>query len=291
MSVASVVPSSPQPDADRPLRLGRIHARRLREVYRSAGWPCQDLVEVELLAAGLLERTVSVTGHEVLRVTDAGLRCIAESVQTHRARRDAHEALVHQVAREMARAGRIVYTGLSLRARVPLQGASEPEATEAPAAGEVDASPPNDPGHANAGLFAAPLVAEAPRGRWVMAMPDVFSIRKTTVEAWLHPVVHEIKVRRADLLSDLRQSAKRAAYLDLGGECWYVLGTDARGRAIGTPDDVPPECGVMLAEGARLTVARPAPRRAVERLPLAVWLELAQRTPWRDEDEPAQTRF
>lgn len=291
MSAASVVPSSPQPDADRPLRLGRIHLRRLREVYRSAGWPCQDLVEVELLAARLLERTVNVTGHEVLRVTDAGLRCIAESVQTHRARRDAHEALVHQVAREMARAGRIVYTGLSLRARVPLQAASGPEATEATAAEEVDAPPPNDPSHANAGLFAAPLVSETPRGRWVIAMPDVFSIRRTTVEAWLHPVVHEIKVRRADLLSDLRQSAKRAAYLDLGGGCWYVLGTDARGRAIGTPDDVPPECGVMLAKGARLTVARPAPRRAVERLPLAVWLELAQRTPWRDDDDPAQTRF
>jgi hypothetical protein len=32
--------------------IGKPHARRLREVYRSAGWPCQDLVEVELLAAG-----------------------------------------------------------------------------------------------------------------------------------------------------------------------------------------------------------------------------------------------
>lgn len=131
MSAASVVPSSPQPDADRPLRLGRIHLRRLREVYRSAGWPCQDLIEVELLAAGLLERRPSATGHEVLRVTDAGLRCIAESLHTHRASRDAHEALVRQVAREMARAGRIVYTGLSLRARVPLQQASQPEVTEA----------------------------------------------------------------------------------------------------------------------------------------------------------------
>lgn len=283
-------PSSQAPceaGADVP-RLPRQHARRLREVYRSAGWPCQDLVEVELLAAGLLERTVSATGYEVLRVTDAGLRCIADSVQAHRASRDAHEALVHQVAREMARAGRIVYTGLSLRARIALQEEAQSEAKRAAAVEETAPTLSSDPG---AGWFATAPAAEAPRGRWVMAMPDVFSIRKTTVEAWLHPVVHEIKVRRADLLSDLRHSAKRAAYLDLGGECWYVLGTDARGRAIGTPDDIPPECGVMLAEGARLTVARPAPRRAVERLPLAVWLELAQRTPWRDEDEPAQTRF
>ena len=36
--------------------LGIVHKRRLREVYRSAGWPCQDGIEVELLAAGLLQR-------------------------------------------------------------------------------------------------------------------------------------------------------------------------------------------------------------------------------------------
>ena len=31
-----------------------LHRRRLREVWRSAGWPCHDLIEVDLLAAGLL---------------------------------------------------------------------------------------------------------------------------------------------------------------------------------------------------------------------------------------------
>ena len=31
-----------------------LHQRRLREVWRSAGWPYQDLIEVELMAAGLL---------------------------------------------------------------------------------------------------------------------------------------------------------------------------------------------------------------------------------------------
>ena len=29
--------------------LALLHARRLREIYRSAGWPCQDTVEIELL--------------------------------------------------------------------------------------------------------------------------------------------------------------------------------------------------------------------------------------------------
>jgi len=67
---------------------------------------------------------------------------------------------------------------------------------------------------------------------------------KRTVEAYLEPVVHEIKVRRADLLGDLKNISKRSAYLDLG-ECWYVLGQDAKGRAIADPDEVPAECGVI----------------------------------------------
>src|SRR5690349_5798509 len=54
-----VEPGKPPPVADPPpgaLALGRLHARRLREVYRSAGWPCCDAIEVDLLAARLLER-------------------------------------------------------------------------------------------------------------------------------------------------------------------------------------------------------------------------------------------
>lgn len=222
--------------------IGKLHARRLREIYRSAGWPCQDLVEVELLAAGLIERIRSASGFETLRVTDTGIQLLAATLQGNRAARSDHEALVQRVAREMARSGRVVWTGLSLRAQVP---------------GPVAEGPP----------------------QWCIAMPDVFSIRNTTVEAYVEPVVHEIKVRRADLLGDLKKPAKRAAYLDLGGACWYVLGCDAKGRPIGEPDEIPSECGVMILQGAQLTVARPAPRRPVERLPFAVWLELAKRTP------------
>jgi hypothetical protein len=116
-----------------------------------------------------------------------------------------------------------------------------------------------------------------------MAMPDVYSIRHTTVEDYLEPVVHEIKVRRADLLADLRREAKRAAYLQLACECWYVLR-----EGIAEPGEVPPECGVMVAReaGGALDVARRAPRRAC-RLPLQAWMALARATPvegWRHDD-------
>lgn len=214
-----------------------IHRRRLREVWRSAGWPCQDMVEVELLASALVERVRSSSGHETLRVTDAGIQVLADTLQRNRRARNAHEDLVARVALEMTRSGRLAWRGLSLRAKV------------------------ND--------------------AWVMSMPDVFSVRHTTVEAYLQPVVHEIKVSRADVLSDLRVQAKRSAYLQLSSECWYVLK-----RGIAQPEEIPLEFGVMLASDDALEVARTAPQRAMS-LPFGMWMALARATPlagWRSED-------
>lgn len=53
---ASTTPAANDSALEIPPPLGRPHARRLREVYRSAGWPCQDLLEIELLATGMLQR-------------------------------------------------------------------------------------------------------------------------------------------------------------------------------------------------------------------------------------------
>jgi hypothetical protein len=248
MPAAALLPSNGATPAP---ALTRAHARRLRDIYRSAGWPSQDPLEIDLLAARLLERVQSAVGHETLRVTDAGVQWLATVLARNRAALSAHEALVQRVAQEMARAGRLAWTGLSLRAQVPT------------------------------GEEARPL-------RWCIARPDVFSIRHTSVESYVEPIVHEIKVRRADLLADLRQEAKRTAYRDLG-ECWYVLGADAKGRAIAEPDEVPAECGVLVMQGeGRLAVARPAVRPARAGLPFGVWMALAKATPLPNTDDDAQ---
>ena len=220
------------------------HHRRLRQIWRSAGWPCHDMLEAELLAAGMLQRLYDADGRETLRVTDAGVALLAHTLQKNRAARDAHESLVQRVAQQMQRAGRVVWRGLSLRAPI----------------GEGDAM------------------------RWAVALPDVYSIRHTTVEAYLEPVAHEIKVRRADLLADLRHEAKRAAYLALSGECWYVLR-----EGIARPEEIPPECGVMIAGDAGLQVARPAPKRPM-RMSFGLWMALARAAPMEPQaaDEGAQ---
>lgn len=234
-----------------PLALTTAHRRRLKAMWRSAGWPCRDPLEAELLAAGLLAQRVDAAGRETVCVTDAGIEVMAETLQRNRASRDAHEALVARVALQMQRAGRIVWRGLALRARIGEDAASQAQGTE--------------PG-------------------WAIAMPDVYSVRHTTVEEHLAPVAHEIKVRRADLLADLRRPAKGEAYRWLAGECWYVIR-----EGIAEPDEIPPVYGVLVApEHGLLQVARPAPQRAM-RLPFMVWMALARATPEPPDDDAQLT--
>jgi hypothetical protein len=55
---------------------------------------------------------------------------------------------------------------------------------------------------------------------------------------------------------------------------------------IAQPDEIPAECGVMIAGDSGFEVARPAPRRAL-RLPFHAWMVLARATPlegWRHDE-------
>ena len=244
MSAAVPAAQSAQsaPPASQPA-LRAPHRRRLHDIWRSAGWPCHDALEIDLLAAGLVSRHWDAQGRETLRVTSAGIHWLAVARRRCQAARGVHESLVEQVACAMQRAGRVVWRGLSLRAPLP-----QPEGGT----------------------------------RWALAMPDVFSIRHTTSEQHVEPIVHEIKVSRADLLSDLRRSDKAAAYLALSGQCWYVLR-----EGIARDDEIPPAYGVMVARAGELIVHRPAPQRPMQ-LPFAVWMALARATCERPPEEPAQ---
>ena len=272
----------PMPPPAPPLpAITRRHLQRLRQVYRSAGWPCHDVLEADLLAAGLLARVLDGQGGETLRVSDAGIVAISQAAAVNRAALSAHEALLRRVAQDLQRAGRIAWRGLSLR--VPLQPGEDPDskvplALVQPAQAAIECEADESCGDAAGPSRAAPW-------RWHVACPDLFSVRHTSVEAYLDPVVHEIKVSRADLLADLKRPHKRAAYLAMGGACWYVLGVDARGRPIGSADDVPPDCGVMVQQGDRLQALRRAPQRAIERLPFGTWMALARATPLAAPDD------
>ena len=97
--------------------------------------------------------------------------------------------------------------------------------------------------------------------------------------------VHEVKVSRADLLTDLRNAGKRAAYQALSQQFYYVLAA-----GIAAPEDVPEDCGVIVAEGARLRLLRPSPVRDV-RLVTLHWLQLAKSRAEFGADDESQLKL
>ena len=216
-------------------------------VWRSGGWPCRDAIEIDLIAAAWVQLSRADSGHETLVLTNAGIQLLAAARQRNQRAASAHDRLADRVAQQLMQAGRIAWRELSLRAQITMAD-----------------EPPADP----------------PKTAWRIARPDVFSVRNTSVEAYLQPVVHEVKVSRADLLSDLRHAAKRESYQWLCSECFYVFPA-----GIARADEIPEAFGVMVVHGdiatGALELLRPA-RHVSCSLPFAVWLALAKATPLRN---------
>ena len=248
-----------------PLAPRRMHLTRLMAIWRSAGWPCRDAIELDVVAAGWAVLVEDAGGRETIRLTDAGIRVLAESRQRNQRSLSDHDRLAVRVAEHLMVAGRIVWRELSLRARV--NGDEASSANEASGIG--DALWADDEVTVQLNLQG--------KASWRMARPDVFSVRRTSVEEYLQPMVHEVKVSRADLLSDLRHAAKRESYQWLCCETYFVLSA-----GIAKPQEIPQPFGVWLLNGSiesgTLELARPA-RHLPCKLPFAVWMALARATP------------
>ena len=264
----------------------RVHLTRLMHIWRSAGWPCRDPIELDVVAAGWATPDVDAGGRETLRLTDEGLRLLADSRQRNRRALSTHDRLGERVARQLMDGGRIVWREVSLRARLPELAGNGPGQSEGLTPSPSLPLPlPLRPALPLLALEPEPAPAPTPApAAWRLARPDVFSVRNTSVEAYLHPAVHEIKTSRADLLSDLRNEAKRRAYQGLCCECYYVFPA-----GLATLDEVPPELGVWLLHGdvdtGALELARPA-RHVPCTLPFGTWLALAKAAPLRGDDAP-----
>lgn len=262
--------------------LTRSHRSRLLQIWRSAGWPCKDGLEIDLLAAGLLRQQDDGAGRETLKLTEAGIELLAESRQRGLRSASAHDRLAQRFALHLMDMGRIVWRELSLRAQVDDEDAP-PAATATTEAAVPDAPAPTAHGLWSEDETPAPA---AIKRVWRMARPDLFSVRQTSVERYLQPMVHEIKFSRADLLSDLRHAAKRQAYQWLCSEVYYVFPA-----GVAKPNEIPTQFGVWVMHGdldeGQFELLRPA-RHQPCKLPFAVWLALAKATPLQREAEPGQ---
>ena len=258
--------------SDLPITPRRVHLTRLMSIWRSAGWPCRDAIELDLVAAGWAMPEQAPGGHETIRLTPSGIRLLAEARQRNQRSLSAPDQLAGRVAAELLASGRIVWRELSLRARIEAGGSTS---DAAPAADEELWA--NDAGLAQSGRTP---------GSWRMARPDVFSVRRTSIEDYLQPMVHEVKVSRADVLSDLRSAAKRESYQWLCCEAYYVFPI-----GVAEPHEIPEPFGVWHMNGpidsGVLELVRPA-RHVHCKLPFSVWMALAKATPVRLEGDAPQ---
>ncbi len=185
------------------------------------------------------------------------------------------------MARQLAQSGRIVWRELSLRTQV----SAEPPSVSDVAGGTSEAL------WVDAGEDTADAAALNPPSQWLwrIARPDVFSLRNTSVQSYLLPMVHEVKVSRADLLSDLRHANKRESYQWLSCETYYVFPAQ-----VAEVHEIPEEFGVWILNGSvedgALELARPA-RHSPCTLPFAVWMALAKSTPEQFDSDPAQAHL
>ncbi len=258
-----------------PITPRRFHLTRLMSIWRSAGWPCRDGVELDLVAAGWATIAAGAGGHEAIRLTDAGIRLLADARQRNQRSLSAHDQLAARVAANLMASGRIVWRELSLRARIATNDPPSP----------VGAAVLTDEA---LWLDDEALAQQANQGQasWRMARPDVFSVCRTSVEDYLQPMVHEVKVSRADLLSDLRHAAKRESYQWLSCETYYVLPA-----GVAELHEIPEAFGVWLVHGpidsGTLDLIRPA-RHMPCKLAFPVWMALAKAVPASLDGESTQ---
>ena len=93
------------------------HLKRLRDYWRSAGWPVRDNLEIDLLLAGLVELHRDAVATETIRVTAQGIAALGAQLARNRATLDGHEALVRQVASQVQRDGGMSFTGRSFKVK------------------------------------------------------------------------------------------------------------------------------------------------------------------------------
>lgn len=106
-------------------------------------------------------------------------------------------------------------------------------------------------------------------GKRQLIRPDVFSLAATYNEKNMAPCVHEVKVSRADFLSDVATPEKRSGYLAVAESVFYVAPAGIIESA-----EVPDECGLVIEHGhGEFEQVKRAKKQPV-RLSHSTWMNL-----------------
>lgn len=223
--------------AERP-QLSRHHFQRLRFYWngRARGQTLQgDNLDLDLVAHGYIRRreeSSSWGGRHCYAITDAGELALVAEKERNVAIRSPHHDLGGRLAQGLRDKGRMTWEDVEFVVRRP-----------------------------NVSKLAASMgiAGYVERTAFMgVVRPDVFSLEPTHSEERFNPCVHEVKVSRADFLSDLKKPEKRLAYGCLAEAVYYVCPKGVIGL-----DEVPAGCGLLYETetGQFELVKRPRKRK------------------------------
>lgn len=194
------------------VELTKRHYQRLRFYWRSgknAGVRL-DAIDLDLAAAGLVTRQVTLGLTQYL-ISPLGEIELRKEKSRNAARRAPHEELGGRCAQWLRSQGRMTWENIEFMVR-----------------------------ESDIGSLAAEFRSSDVLSLAAVVRPDVFSLEPTTNLANIRPLVHEVKVSRADALADFRNPEKRLAYACIAEEVYFV--TPA---GLIQPDEVPSGCGLV----------------------------------------------
>ena len=74
--------------------LTRQHRSRLMQLWRSAGWPCKDGLEIDLLAAGLLTQQIEEKNSDLLKSQGLQAQEVAKAISAIHIDIERHEEIL-----------------------------------------------------------------------------------------------------------------------------------------------------------------------------------------------------
>lgn len=211
-----------------PEALPKRLATRLRHYFSRAGRAHRhelDGIDLDLLGRELIEsQPTSFSGCNV-SVTDKGVKALHAYRTTDIENRGNHHSLGNRVAAWLRSKGRMTWENVEFRHKRFTKG-------EGP--NQIDYE------------------------HFQYVRPDVFSIEPSLKHERANPCIHEVKVSRADFLSDLAKPEKREAYAGMAEAVYYVAP-----EGIIQPAEVPEGFGLLVetADGEFKLLKRPKKRK------------------------------
>jgi hypothetical protein len=197
------------------IELGRAQVKRLRHYFNHGAqvWIYTlDGIDLDLAGFGLIQiaHSEASSHHTKVTVTEVGLQALHKHRQADIANRSVHHSLGNRLAAHLRSKGRMTWENIEFK-----------------------------------NLHKEKLEGHKEYGYWRTVRPDVFSMNPTLNIKTANPCVHEVKVTRADFLSDMAKPEKRDSYRLLAEVVYYVAP-----EGIIQPSEIPEGFG-LLVENAK----------------------------------------